>query len=80
MQSTHFMTVNDTSKTVAFNVWADTATRSRRIRRPTTVYVEKIKIPPSRDDCNSTIIIRLNHNQMMKMIMRLACQDIVGSL
>ena len=52
------MTVNDTlaKDRVAFNDWADTATRSRRIRRPTTVHVEKkIEIPPSRDFCNSTI-------------------------
>ena len=50
---------NNTSITkdaVTFNDWADTAARSRRIRRPTTVYVEKkIKIPSSRDVCNSTI-------------------------
>ena len=54
------MTVNNntsiTKDAVTFNDWADTAARSRRIRRPTTVYVEKkIKIPPSRDVCNSTI-------------------------
>jgi len=52
------MTVSNTSTkdVVAFNNWADTATRSRRIRHPTTVYVEKkIKIPSSRDSCNSTI-------------------------